>query len=1439
MTQNPGHPSPPFSHRRWLARVAIGSLLIPLTTASVIHTESPKAYGLSVADCSQTITLTDSTVVGPNDSYVATSTVDSDGDGTDDKCVLTFKRESVEMFWDTSEIAGDVDFLVVAGGGGAAFGGGGGGGFAEGLGSEGLSAQNFGDSTKVFVGDGGAGKKPTEPGGALSGEDSYLISSNPDGSFDAKNVIDAASDGQVRNGDSDIPAVIMKGGGGGAQVSSSAAASSGKQGGSSGGSSSSGNVAATSVSPRNADFGYAGGGATGRNGSNDRTAGGGGGAGGAGSDGNADITFTTGGAGGIGKNSSITGTEKGYSGGGGGSADKAGRSSSVRGGGSIAGFGGADASGSKNSPNHGTDGRGGGGGGSLFNSSESGFSANDFVGGNGGSGVVIVSFSLPPVEPAPVLGAATRTDGGFSVPVSNAGVYPGSVTLSADVASESEGSSGSASVSDGVATVSGLADGESAVLTVTASASGFSPATVSVTASAKSAQASLSITGSDVLRFGGSIVVSASGGSGSGEVTFNSLVSGDCVFDPDSRLLSSDESGMTSCVVSASRAGDANFLASSTESETFAIGKADREVVFTSSVPANPEVGDTYPVSAEATGEGTVTFTASGTCSINGSNVVSFGSAGSCTITASSASDTNYLAATDVTQVIVVGLANQTITFPAVSDKSFDDVPFQLSATSSRGLSVSYSTSSDACSVTTDGVVSIDAVGLCVVTASQGGVSNQVAAASDVSRSFRVQAVVPGAPRLTSVGFGDESLTVGFVAPDYVGGADISSYRAVATDGDDNQLVNNDCATSSPCTITGLTNGVEYTVTIAAVNDAGVGPVSNTSPGVTPATKADAVSGLSTVPGGGTLAVSWTKPTSFGGGVFASYVVTVSDGTVTKTETLDSTSGENEDSTTASFSGLTNGTAYEVTVVTNTSVNDETLASRTASITGIPAVTPSVVRDVSAVLVGNTGAFVSWAVPVSDGGLSVTSYAVTPESLSCDFENALDQFCDITGLARGVTVSINIAAVNGIGAGNTVTVTVTTPALPSSGGGGDDDDDVASPVPSATPTPAAGPRGPVGRPGPGVPPRAPGAGTNGGPGVAPPVPGGVTGAPVPPDRPAGTVGGVPVPTTTTASPGGRGVSVSAGGVDVGVDVPDPGNGAGGVVDRGGTPEPVVTPGQGKTIAGAGAAPGSVVEVWLPGRGTAGPTNIAEIPVGEDGSFSADVNVFGEEPLPIGRNVVQMVTTNAEGEQVLVDMPFTIAQGTPVPEVLRDTGDTPNAPVEGAVVTTAGVPDTTPRVSSDQTSNTIAVDGQSWAVSVAVSNTSAVSGEGQSTEIRSALGEEVTVAGSGFMPDTRVDVWAFSTPTLLGSATVDAEGSVLVAVQFDPATVPVGEHTLQVQAVAEDGFIRATNLPVTVEESMFVATSEQAGTLLWWIIGLTAAVVLIALITAMLIRRRQA
>jgi hypothetical protein len=317
--------------------------------------------------------------------------------------------------------------------------------------------------------------------------------------------------------------------------------------------------------------------------------------------------------------------------------------------------------------------------------------------------------------------------------------------------------------------------------------------------------------------------------------------------------------------------------------------------------------------------------------------------------------------------------------------------------------------------------------------------------------------------------------------------------------------------------------------------------------------------------------------------------------------------------------------------------------------------------------------------------------------------------------------------------------------------------------------------------------------------------------------------------------------VSAGGVDVGVDVPDGGDGAGGVIDRGGTPEPVVTPGQGKTVSGAGAAPGSVVDVWLPGRGGNAPTNIAQIPVGEDGSFSADVDVFAGsgEPLPIGRNVVQIVTTNAEGETIVVDMPFTLTQGEPTPGVLRSTGETPNAPVVGVVATNKGEPEQV-TIDSDPTQGSVRVTADAWGFDIRVdTTTSSVRGSESTTTIAATNTTEVSVSGSGFMADTRVDVWAFSEPTLLGNATVDQDGSVSVTVVVTPQALEVGAHTLQLQAVGEDGFIRTSNLPMQIEAApASLTTGDSAGTLLWWTVSIAILVIVLALFVTVVIRRRQ-
>jgi hypothetical protein len=316
------------------------------------------------------------------------------------------------------------------------------------------------------------------------------------------------------------------------------------------------------------------------------------------------------------------------------------------------------------------------------------------------------------------------------------------------------------------------------------------------------------------------------------------------------------------------------------------------------------------------------------------------------------------------------------------------------------------------------------------------------------------------------------------------------------------------------------------------------------------------------------------------------------------------------------------------------------------------------------------------------------------------------------------------------------------------------------------------------------------------------------------------------------------VSVSAGGVDVGVDVPDSGDGSGGVIDRDGTPEPVVTPGQGKTVSGAGAAPGSVVDVWLPGRGQTGPTNIAQIPVGADGSFSADVDVFADsgEPLPIGRNVVQIVTTNTEGDTIVVDMPFTITQGQPTPEVLRETGQTPNAPIVGVVATNKGEPEQV-TIDSDPSQGSVRISTDAWDFTVNIdTTTSSVRGSDTTTTIATTSTTDVTVTGSGFMADTRVDVWAFSEPTLLASTTVTTGGEATITVELDPTTL-TGEHTLQLQAIGKDGYIRTANLPVTLTTTT-ATTETTANTLLWWAVALIALIILATLVTTLTIRRRQ-
>ena len=133
------------------------------------------------------------------------------------------------------------------------------------------------------------------------------------------------------------------------------------------------------------------------------------------------------------------------------------------------------------------------------------------------------------------------------------------------------------------------------------------------------------------------------------------------------------------------------------------------------------------------------------------------------------------------------------------------------------------------------------------------------------------------------------------------------------------------------------------------------------------------------------------------------------------------------------------------------------------------------------------------------------------------------------------------------------------------------------------------------------------------------------------------------------------------------------------------------------------------------------------------------------------------------------------------------------------------------------------------------------------------GGYVAVSGTGFAPGTDVDVWLFSLPVLLGTATVGADGGFAARFAL-PDSVPVGEHTVQLNGTAADGTLLTVAAGLVVQATptaaptaapsaapaaapaaagdRLAATGSPAG-----LLGLVALCLLGAGGTALVVRRR--
>jgi subtilisin family serine protease len=277
-------------------------------------------------------------------------------------------------------------------------------------------------------------------------------------------------------------------------------------------------------------------------------------------------------------------------------------------------------------------------------------------------------------------------------------------------------------------------------------------------------------------------------------------------------------------------------------------------------------------------------------------------------------------------------------------------------------------------------------------------------------------ATTPSTPRWPLAVPGNRTVMLSWAVPASNGGAPIVDYRIQrSANGGRWSTIADGVSSARRATVRWLTNGTRYDFRIAAKNRAGLGPWSRAVSAI-PFTRPSVPRSLAATSANRSVTLSWTAPASNGGAPITDYRIQRSANGSGWTTIADGVSSARR----ATVSWLTNGTRYYFRVAAK---NRAGLGPWTRAISAVPMTTPSAPQSLAAT-VGNGVVRLTWALPSSNGGATITDYVVqrsanagaTWTTVADDVSSA--RRLPLGGLTNGQLYYFRVAARNEAGTGS-------------------------------------------------------------------------------------------------------------------------------------------------------------------------------------------------------------------------------------------------------------------------------------------------------------------------------------------------------------------------------------------------------------------------------------